>query len=104
MIVGERIEPNPWSALFGVVPSLPSLSTVKKDLLAFVTLLARRLILLHWKSADSPTHTRWIRDILHFLKLEKLRLSLQGLSDKFNRIWGSFFQFVKNTKFPLDTG
>ena len=58
VIVGEGMESVPWITLFVVVPSLPSLSTFKKDLLAFVTLLVRQLILLHWKSTDSSTHTR----------------------------------------------
>ena len=95
-IVGQRVEPTPLGALFGVFPSLPSLSKLESDVLAFVTLLARRLILINWKSPTSPSHTHWIRDILHCLKLEKIRFSLNGTSKRFEKAWGPFFQFVWN--------
>lgn len=77
-IVGEGIKPNALSALFGVAPS--SLTKSKKDVLAFATLLARRRIVINWKSTIPPCHGRWIRVTLYFLKLEKIRLSLLGCS------------------------
>lgn len=108
IIIGQRflipyqrkVEPNALCALFGVFPSLPSLSTSKKDVLAFATLLARRLILTNWKSTVSPSHTHLIRDILYFLRLEKIRLLLSGSSNKFGKIWSPLFQFVKRINFP----
>ena len=93
-IVGQIIEPTPLGALFGVFPSMPSLSKSERDVLAFVTLLARRLILINWKSPTSPSHTHWIRDTLYCVKLEKIRLSLNG-SDKFEKVWGPFFLFIQ---------
>lgn len=45
-VVGEKIEPNALSPLFGVAP--PSLIKSKKDVLA--TLITRRLIVIKWKS------------------------------------------------------
>ena len=98
-VVGEKIEPNALSALFGVAP--PSLTKSKKDMLAFATLIARRLIVTNWKSTTPPCYARWIRDTLYFLKLEKIRLSLSGCSNKFGKLWGPFLQFVKRTDLPL---
>lgn len=43
---------------------------------AFATLLFRQLILHKWKDAYVPTFNHWIRDFLHFLKLEKVAYSL----------------------------
>ena len=100
-ISGEDVEPCPVGALFGVFPLLPSLSRAKKDAMAFVTLLARRLILLKWKSPVSPSHTHWMRDILYFLKLEKIRLSLNGSSEKFSKIWSPFFLYLQRIRFPF---
>ncbi len=98
-VVGEKLKPNALSALFGVAP--PSLSKSKKDVLAFATLLARRLIVINWKSATAPCHTHWIRDTLYFLKLEKIRLSLTNSSGNFVKLWGPFLQFVKRTDLSL---
>lgn len=95
-IVGQRVEPTPLGALFGVFPSLPSLSRSEKDVLAFVTLLARRLILTNWKTPSPPSYTHWIRDVLYNLKLEKIRFSLNGSRDKFRKAWGPFFTFIQS--------
>ena len=93
-IVGRRVEPTPLGALFGVFPSIPSFSKAERDILAFVSLLARRLILLNWKSPASPSHIHWIRDALHCAKLEKIRHTLNGSSDKFRKVWGPFFLYI----------
>lgn len=58
------------SALIGVAP--PSLAKSKKDVLAFATLLAGRLIVINWESTVPPCHLRWMRNTLYFLKLEKI--------------------------------
>lgn len=100
-VVGEKILPNALSAIFGVAPPSPSLTKSKNDVLAFATLLARRLIVIKRKSAIPPCHARWIRDTLYFLRLEKIRLSLSGGSSKFGKLWGPFLQIVKRTDFPL---
>lgn len=98
-IFGEEVEPDALGALFGVFPSLPSLSKSKRHVLAFVMLLARGLILIKWKSPTPPTHTHWLKDIRYFLKLEKFRLSLRGSSDKFEKVWGPFFHCVRRIHF-----
>lgn len=77
-----------------------SLHKPHKDIIAFTTLLARRLILITWKSSRPPSHTRWTRDILYLLRLEKICLSTIGLSNKFNFIWGPFFQYIERMRFP----
>ena len=85
-VVGQVVEPTPFGALFGVFPLLPSLTKSEKDVLAFITLLARRLILLNWKSPTSPSHAHLIRDTLHCVKLEKIRYLLQGSNKKFGKV------------------
>ena len=47
--------------------------------IAFSTLLVRRLILLRWRDAAPPTVTHWIRDVLSNLKLEKNQMCNEGL-------------------------
>lgn len=99
-VLGREIKPNPFSALFGVYVGPPSLSSVHSNQLAFMTLLARRIILLKWKSPLSPSHTHWIKDVLYFLKLDKIRMTLHGSSDKFIQTWSPLFRLVKQTNFP----
>lgn len=71
VIAGHAQDADIRSALFGVLPLLPSPSSTRKAALALATLLTRKLILIKWKSAVPPTHIHWIRDILAFLKLER---------------------------------
>ncbi|CAB1449412.1 unnamed protein product [Pleuronectes platessa] len=47
------------------------LSIEKRHTISFVSLLARRLILLRWRDASSPTHAQWLEEIMSCLKLEK---------------------------------
>ncbi len=59
-------------AVFGVVPDTIKLTTLQADSVAFATLLARRLILMNWKSAVPPTYRQWVLDLLHALKMKKI--------------------------------
>ena len=89
-IVGRPVELHALTALFGVVPPEMSLSTSEKAFIAFVTLLARRLILLRWKSPTSPSHTIWIKDVLNHMKLERIRCLLGGSMKTFDEVWTPF--------------
>lgn len=46
----KHFDPNPLSALHWVSVSLPSFSLSHKNVIAFTTLLAKRMILMKWKS------------------------------------------------------
>ncbi|KAJ8012533.1 hypothetical protein DPEC_G00043810 [Dallia pectoralis] len=72
----KNITPDPLSALFGT-------ALENSPLIAFTSLLVRRLILLSWKDQTPPSFTRWIRDVMHFLKLEKIRYTLIGSMQTF---------------------
>uniref|UniRef100_A0A8C4SC52 Reverse transcriptase domain-containing protein n=1 Tax=Erpetoichthys calabaricus TaxID=27687 RepID=A0A8C4SC52_ERPCA len=66
------IPPNPLTAVFGVLPDGLELEKDKQTVIAFTTLLARRLILLNWKNPNSPLISQWETDVLYYLKLEKI--------------------------------
>lgn len=40
-------------------------------MIAFVTLLARKLILLNWKGKKPNTHSAMMRDVMQYLQLGK---------------------------------
>lgn len=69
-VTGTRIEPNAITALLSI--SQVPLPRLQADRIAFATLLARRLILLRWKSPTPPSHTLWIKEIFNHLQLEKI--------------------------------
>ena len=95
------MSPNAITALFGVWPFPLSLSPADKDLIAFTTLLARRLILLKWKSPVPPTYTHWVKEVLYFLKLEKIRLTLIGKAVSFEKSWNPFLSYVNSKSCPI---
>uniref|UniRef100_A0A3Q1EXS2 Reverse transcriptase domain-containing protein n=1 Tax=Acanthochromis polyacanthus TaxID=80966 RepID=A0A3Q1EXS2_9TELE len=86
---------DPLLALFGIVPITLTLPKFKSDFIAFLTLLARRRILLCWKSPLPPLCEAWIRDVLHFSRLEKIKFTIHGSTNKFLKIWQPFFDCVQ---------
>lgn len=90
----QPIDPSPLTALFGVTPQAVNLSHAKSNVVAFCTLLARRLILFRWKDPLPPSYFHWIRETMQHLKLEKIRYSLQGSVLKFYATWQPFLAFV----------
>ena len=93
-IVERPIEPNPLTAIFGIQCEDDHLPRAQSDRIAFVTLLARRIILLNWKQAAPPSYKHWVKDTLQLLKLEKIRLALRRPNDNFSRIWQTFITYL----------
>ncbi len=93
-VVGTAIKPS-ITALFCTLPLSVRCSGYKADFVTFVSLLARRQILLHWKLSASPTHSLWINDVFHFIKLERIRYSLRGSSKNFYQIWGYLIGYME---------
>lgn len=72
------IDPNPLTALFRVIPPQTQTQSYQAEAIALSTLLARRPILLGWKKAMSPSHRRWVEEVMCYLKLEPLEYTAQG--------------------------
>ena len=86
----KRIEPDPVISVFGVTPSNSGLSKHHSDFIAFSTLLARRLILFVWKLTTPPSHSHWVREVMAFLKLEKIRCTIQGSVKRLKKLGVTF--------------
>ena len=97
-----RIQPSPLLALFGVLPIGLSLPSYFAELVAFLTLLARRAILMRWKSSCPPSHSQWIKDVLHFMRLEKIKHTLRFAEHKFYKIWQPFLDHVSSLQIDID--
>lgn len=99
-VLNVPCDPTPVTVLFGVLPLALMIPKYKADFVAFATLLARRLILFKWKSSAPPTVYQWLRDLLSFSKLEKIRATLHGSTAKFYKIWNPFLEHLKSIQFP----
>lgn len=69
-VTGIDYQPNMYTSIFGTM-SLDSMGRFK-DIMAFSTLIARRQIILHWKSSCSPKLFVWMTDLMLDLKLERI--------------------------------
>lgn len=97
-ILQVPVVPSPLIALFGVFPATYTLSKRKSNLVAFLTHLARRLILLHWKKTYPPSHTHWVKDVLYFMKLEKINHTLKGSIANYYKAWGPFLKHLDDVE------
>ena len=91
------LQPSPLSAIFGVVPAGADLNATQANLLAYTTLLARRLILFKWKDPKAPSYAHWIREVMQSLKLEKIRYTMRGTVSKFYLTWKPFLDLVEES-------
>ncbi len=88
-----KLHPNPLTSLFGITPDGIQLPVGGHKVIAFTTLLARRLILMRWRDAAAPSFSHWIREVLFNLRLEKIRYTIRGSEKKFSEVWRSFQTF-----------
>lgn len=84
---------DPIMSLLGVVPADINLNSAQVNVLCFVMLLARRLILLNWKNKIPPTHQNLMREIMQHLQLEKIKFSLRQKEHMFSSIWQPFIDY-----------
>ncbi len=82
-----KVKPSPDLAIFGILIDEILLTADKRDTFAFASLLARRRIVLQWKSPDPPRVSVWLSDLMSFLKLEKIKYFTMGSIKKFHKIW-----------------
>lgn len=100
-LLGVRIEPLAIIAVFGVVPRELCPTQHSRSMVAFAMLLARRLLLLRWKDRRPPTFNQWIRDLLHYLTLEKTRYTMRGCTHTFYSIWQPVLDQVDRMDAPV---
>lgn len=95
-VLGVNLQACPLIAIFGIPDASLALNSIQKDIIAYTSLLARRSLLLHWKSAKYPSIFRWLKDTMFFLKLEKIKYTLRGCTDKFFHKWQPFISYFTN--------
>ncbi|XP_059822620.1 Bardet-Biedl syndrome 5 protein homolog isoform X1 [Hypanus sabinus] len=94
MVLNIDLQPHPITAIFGLpMMDLLHLSSSACRMIAFLTLMARRSILLNWKEINPPTVFHWFSQTMLCLNLEKIRSGVFDASIKFEKIWRPFIQY-----------
>ncbi len=93
-ILGINLTPTPHIAIFGKPPDDLRTTNVQSNVIAFASLIARKRILLLWKSPQPPSIKVWLHDVLSPLKLEKIKFSLRGSSDRFYTHWRPLLKYL----------
>lgn len=96
-ILGINLIPTPHIAIFGKAPDDLHATKVQNNVLVFSSLVARKRILLQWKSPQPPLTKVWFHDILGLLKLEKIKFSLRGSVDKFYTHWRPLPKYLNSS-------
>lgn len=65
------MDPDPLTTLFGIKGFDLVLTSLQHNMILFVTLLARRLILVNWKQTQAPAHSALVTDVMHHLHLDE---------------------------------
>ena len=97
-ILGKTIAPCPHIAIFGIPDEEIALTNKQVNVIAFASLIARRRILLQWKSKSPPSAKAWLIDVMSFLKLEKIKFTIRGSSDKFYNYWQPLIAYVSRLR------
>ena len=92
------IKPCPLIAIFGISSESLTFTRNQSDIIAFTSLLACRRILLVWTSCAPPAVATWLRDVLFFRKLEKVKFTVKGSVQKFYLKWQPFVTNFENLK------
>lgn len=91
-----QVHSCPLLAIFGTPSDLILYGTKERDIIAFTTLLARRRKSPAAPSPAAPSQTAWLKDVMFFLSLEKIKYALRGCQDNFNMIWQPFISYFIN--------
>lgn len=85
-ICNTQLKPCAEIAIFGAPTDESNLTQRQLNIIYFASLLARRRVLLHWKSTNPPKASHWLQDLMLYLHLEKIKYSIRR-SDKFSYVW-----------------
>uniref|UniRef100_A0A8C5D9N9 Reverse transcriptase domain-containing protein n=1 Tax=Gouania willdenowi TaxID=441366 RepID=A0A8C5D9N9_GOUWI len=94
-VLSKNVDVSSHVAIFGIPENYSNYSALHLQILAFTSLIARRHLLIHWKSTSSPSSTQWINEVMSFLKVEKIRYSKKGMTDKFFQKWQAFLNLFE---------
>ncbi len=89
-----KICKSPRIAIFCCLPDDIATTSTQFKVLSFTPLIARREILFLWKSSQPLSTNTWLLNILFLLKLEKMKFTLRGHTNKFYTHWSPLLDYM----------
>lgn len=93
-IHGYDIPPDPYTAILGGARYLPSLTLLQQRTVQFGMVIAKRNILVLWKSEDVPSFKTWLAEVTSLLHLERIRYAESLSSETFDKMWEPFLTYL----------
>ena len=95
-VIEKDLQPSCHIAIFGAPEDHNTITTKQADIVAYASLLARRRILMEWKSPKPPSTTVWLKDLMFFLTLEKVKFTLRGSVERFYKKWQCLIDYFNS--------
>lgn len=92
----KNCAPMPFDCIIWVIKVDASFSRYQVNMIAFCSLLARRHILCRWKDSCPPTYGDWIREVMCYIHLEKIRYIVKGSVEQFYNTWMPFMSYFES--------
>ena len=92
------LDPSAQIAIFGIPEEGLRLTVTQTNVILFASLIARRRILLLWKSRLPPSGATWLSDLASFLKLERIKFAVRGSIEAFYRHWQPLIDCFTGTR------
>lgn len=93
-ILRITIKPNPLLVILEASGNTRSLQNTQRRLLSYGLLCGKKLILLHWKSKETPTFRAWVTALTDTLHLERIRYALNNKLEDFDKIWKPIISYL----------
>lgn len=94
--IGRRVLCTPITILFGVTELGWAKNKYEVRVISMCTLLARKMILLCWKSDKPPSFDMWLKELGNVLYLEKIRYTLSNRLSIFHKTWKTVISLLDN--------
>lgn len=94
-IIQVQLKPDPLTFILGISSDDVGLNNAKRCFVSYGIIIAKKLLLTHWKKKDAPPVKLWLNDLVNTLHLEKIRYTLSDRLSTFNKIWAPLSLFLQ---------
>ena len=91
----KNLKPDPLVAILGGTGALLLANTYEAQAVSLGMVVAKKMILLMWKSDSAPSYEMWLREMGNVLSLEKIRYHNNDKLKYYNKIWDPLLLYIK---------
>lgn len=91
----KEVKPDHGIAILGSSETLETFPIFQQRSLLMGMTLAKKIILLNWKSSDPPCFKVWLCELFHVIQLEDIRSIELKSHRQFKTVWQPFLDFLK---------